>query len=622
MVPTIVYDGNSNGNDGTLFEGKKFFLSHRVPFRLRWVDAVRANGGTVVPNEHDADYLIFDHARKNNPPRSISWTFIEQSLKNGELEDPDYHPAGPPEGTVRPLRSSRPAKNTRTRFTAADDRILRQWVEAAGRRGLPTSGNEIYQQLEVKHPNHTWQSWRDHWVKKLSHLPQLPDSEDNLPDDGPRRVSPARRNNAGRKPSKIQRSPRERPESVAPSEGAYSLGEQAKELYRLYSEENIRPHVESEVLDDSGSIEEPTEIMSLDGSQETPNTPNVHPGFELKRNMLIDTTLSNEDVFRTELSDFAQSENFEVDFGPNICGRDISPFRIWQVVRSEFGGFKNVEAKNLWSSVSKNLDFQRRNSEAPNLLRDYYLQNLAYFEDAKLQHLELQTEVQGENAEEDNNDDDEDSNVALLVPRMNKRSLGTDDRANKRQRISNGKGKEPEIPSTPDQFENFYTLVQDEEEDESNLFNDSKRQPMIHKPTPKESRMKDPETQEFSFQETGPFISNGSTTEPEIDSQQQPTEFEEYIDRFVSLGYSQEIVMKALDATSMETGDVGVVMEALSSGKGIPKNMQGVWTEEDDAALDAPEDSGDFQRILDKHGSDIIDIRRQYKTMQEQIGLG
>jgi hypothetical protein len=94
--------------------------------------------------------LIADHARKDAPPGSISWTYIDKSVKNGRLEDPEDHPAGPPTSSFRPVSSARPIKGTRKPFTVEDDRQLAAWVTRAERKGLYTSGNEIYQQLEAK----------------------------------------------------------------------------------------------------------------------------------------------------------------------------------------------------------------------------------------------------------------------------------------------------------------------------------------------------------------------------------------------------------------------------------------------------------------------------------------
>ena len=92
--------------------------------------------------------MIADHARKDAPPGSFSWTFVEKSVAKGELEELENHRAGPVAGAFRPVGSDRPTRGTRTTFSANDDRTLAVWVTRAEGRGLSTKGNSIYQQLE------------------------------------------------------------------------------------------------------------------------------------------------------------------------------------------------------------------------------------------------------------------------------------------------------------------------------------------------------------------------------------------------------------------------------------------------------------------------------------------
>lgn len=82
---------------------------------------------------------------------SHSFTYIEQSIKRGVLENPDDHIAGPPAGTIRGVGSTtiRP-KGTRTSFTAEDDSILVTWVRKSVRKGAAENGNELYKELELR----------------------------------------------------------------------------------------------------------------------------------------------------------------------------------------------------------------------------------------------------------------------------------------------------------------------------------------------------------------------------------------------------------------------------------------------------------------------------------------
>lgn len=172
---------------------------------------MEGNGGEVVALEKNADMLIADHIKKGGvspPPGSYSWQWIECSVKNGFLQDKSDYLIGRAQDTSRQIGSSEHARSTRTPFTQTDDLILTKWVLASLRAGNSTSGNEIYKELERRvrtisgprrssevvamsinisqHPHHTWQSWRDRWVKKLSHRPppNIPAEQLQLEADG------------------------------------------------------------------------------------------------------------------------------------------------------------------------------------------------------------------------------------------------------------------------------------------------------------------------------------------------------------------------------------------------------------------------------------------------------
>ncbi|KAL2354873.1 TRF2-interacting telomeric protein/Rap1 C terminal domain-containing protein [Cryomyces antarcticus] len=171
----VVYSRIDNDDTtvrGRLFAGLKFFILQRVPARAQFVSQVGSNGGQIVKMESQADYVIADHARADAPPGSISWRFIEHSLRNGALEDPKAHPAGRPAGRITPavgvVRPPGAGKTGRVPFSPEDDRVLYEWVEEHRKRGGAVLGNKIYQQLEAINPRHTSQSWRDRYVKHLS----------------------------------------------------------------------------------------------------------------------------------------------------------------------------------------------------------------------------------------------------------------------------------------------------------------------------------------------------------------------------------------------------------------------------------------------------------------------
>ncbi|KAK3686487.1 hypothetical protein LTR37_019772 [Vermiconidia calcicola] len=174
MAAAQVVITQANGDTpaiGGLFDGLSFFLVQRLPQRSVFVQRIQANGGRVVKHENQADHIIADHYRRDCPAGSIAYTFIEDAISDGQLPDPNKHPAGPPPGTVRQAGSGVPRKSTRTPFSADDDRVLWQWVKRCEAEGLLVKGNEIYKQLEAKNPRHTYQAWRDRYIKRLMDKP-------------------------------------------------------------------------------------------------------------------------------------------------------------------------------------------------------------------------------------------------------------------------------------------------------------------------------------------------------------------------------------------------------------------------------------------------------------------
>ncbi|OLN85101.1 Telomeric repeat-binding factor 2-interacting protein 1 [Colletotrichum chlorophyti] len=173
MSTAIVYQGVP-GARGTLFQELKFFVTQRIPNRTTILDMITQNGGKIAMLDKQADIIIADHVRPDCPPRSLSWKFVEDSITYGAVQEKDKYrihqspQALRPVGSSRTAASSAPSKGTRTPFNNADDAILAKWVLGHSQKG----GNEIYKTLEEINNRHTWQSWRDRWVKKLSKMSQ------------------------------------------------------------------------------------------------------------------------------------------------------------------------------------------------------------------------------------------------------------------------------------------------------------------------------------------------------------------------------------------------------------------------------------------------------------------
>ena len=149
--PQTVYSDLASGATvkGRLFEGIKFFVAQRCPSRQTLIEQIRSNGGEAVPLEKNADHVIADHLRKDAPPGSISYEFVDKSLRNGRLEDPADHPVGPQLGSVRGVGSSQSKRVGRVPFTEDDNRQLCQWVSRCHSEGGYVRGNELYKQLQI-----------------------------------------------------------------------------------------------------------------------------------------------------------------------------------------------------------------------------------------------------------------------------------------------------------------------------------------------------------------------------------------------------------------------------------------------------------------------------------------
>lgn len=166
------------GNKGSsaphspLFQDKQFWLSQNVPQRSRFKELIQQHGGIIRLHEKDADIKLVDHARKNLPPDTYSYRYVEWSVKNGQLEDLEKHRAGP--SAARPVGATHiPTRSHRLPFTLEDDQHL--WDYMADYEKDPNAriqGNRIYQELAAKNPRHTYQSYRDRYLKRLRGRPR------------------------------------------------------------------------------------------------------------------------------------------------------------------------------------------------------------------------------------------------------------------------------------------------------------------------------------------------------------------------------------------------------------------------------------------------------------------
>ncbi|CAI7635077.1 unnamed protein product [Penicillium glandicola] len=117
-----------------------------------------------------------------------------------------------------------------------------------------------------------------------------------------------------------------------------------------------------------------------------------------------------------------------------------------------------------------------------------------------------------------------------------------------------------------------------------------------------------------------PFLPSSPASEVTDDDTLDAPDVDTWIDQRLALGAKESHVFDALRCTSMVPEMADKVLKYLTAGKGIPDDMPGVWTAEDDSCLQAEEYSR-VQRALTKHGAEAYKDRWEYFSMARQTGL-
>ncbi|KGO69196.1 Rap1 - C-terminal [Penicillium italicum] len=117
-----------------------------------------------------------------------------------------------------------------------------------------------------------------------------------------------------------------------------------------------------------------------------------------------------------------------------------------------------------------------------------------------------------------------------------------------------------------------------------------------------------------------PFLPSSPPSEVSDDDTSDAPDIDTWIDQRLARGAKESHVFDALRCTSMVPEMADKVLKHLTAGKGIPDDMPGVWTAEDDSCLQAGEYSR-VQRALTKHGADAYKDRWEYFSMARQTGL-
>lgn len=110
------------------------------------------------------------------------------------------------------------------------------------------------------------------------------------------------------------------------------------------------------------------------------------------------------------------------------------------------------------------------------------------------------------------------------------------------------------------------------------------------------------------------------TQEMSENEKEEIQELDRWIESRLETGRAtdEEQIIQALSCTSMNPFLADKVLNNLNRGEGIPTNIPGVWTEEDDE-LHGSANHSDIVKLQEKHGSDNFDIRGRYLETVRQL---
>ncbi|KAK5987818.1 hypothetical protein PT974_11952 [Cladobotryum mycophilum] len=447
MASGITYDGvprsEGGGGGGNIFRGVCFWLSRNLPARRNLVNIVENNGGKVVPQEKDAHILIADHVRKDVPAGSYSFKFILDSVRNGIIQLKDKYRIGPDPDLPRPIGSSRGVKGSRTPFTPEDDAVLANWI--LSHPGAAPRGNKIYMELERINDRHTWQSWKNKFVKTLmmysrEHLEALAEGAVVMTNEQETR----RQANATRSgPSKVVESPREKRQETrtapvntsrpGPSRTSEWAREQQQDMRATAvvarNDRPPRPKARTSMIIPEPEQEdnEDSEEVNVAGQHAITKTKAIsrmetvsNDDAVSKEDSRVDENVPelDEDVvtireqFYRDLQSFVEDYDANIELEFNIDGED---FEIWDL-------FLAVSSQNLpseevdWIKVAEDLGFDWASSEvAIDSLQQYYGVNLAEFVDIMAGFAQEMEEAEEEKASEDSQLDEEFEEAAPVL---------------------------------------------------------------------------------------------------------------------------------------------------------------------------------------------------------------
>ncbi|ORX55925.1 hypothetical protein BCR36DRAFT_409968 [Piromyces finnis] len=158
----------------------KFKISNDIksPRRSQFEQRIMQCGGEVTDSDDNADMKLYDPEKHTSSPNSYSLKFVIDSFFWEKMQDKKKYEIKCSDNKSQPASSSKSIDTIlnsikyvkgsksaqRIPYTKKDDEILISYVNNSN---LPTSGKTLYKNMEREYPQHTWQSWRNRWMRIL-----------------------------------------------------------------------------------------------------------------------------------------------------------------------------------------------------------------------------------------------------------------------------------------------------------------------------------------------------------------------------------------------------------------------------------------------------------------------
>jgi len=108
-----------------------------------------------------------------------------------------------------------------------------------------------------------------------------------------------------------------------------------------------------------------------------------------------------------------------------------------------------------------------------------------------------------------------------------------------------------------------------------------------------------------------------STPEEMMTERDLIAKLESWIDTRIDSGVDVDLVDLALKSAGNNPDLAEVVLEAFQRGEGVPDDVRGVWTEEDDGCLEAV-DARRIDKVIGKHGREALDRRYEFLRLYNE----